>query len=77
MTMESKYIALSMAQRAAIPLIEVYTAINTELNIRYDKLPTFKATVHEDKIGALSFAKLEPGRHTLRSKFYALRLHWF
>ena len=28
-------------------------------------------------MGALILAKLEPGCHTPRSKFYALKLHWF
>ena len=38
---------------------------------------TFKATVHEDNQGALKLGNLEEGRNTPRSKFYALRLHWF
>ena len=28
-------------------------------------------------MSALILAKLEPGRHTPCSKFYALKLHWF
>ena len=76
-TMESEYTALSMALRAFIPLQAVVKAILSGL--RYDKSETvtFKATVHEDNQGALILATLEPGRHTTRSKFYALRLHWF
>jgi hypothetical protein len=76
-TMESEYIALSMSLRAAIPLMDICTAINNGLNVSSDKLLTFKVTVHEDNLGALTLANLEPGRHTPRSKFYALRLHWF
>ena len=76
-TMESEYIALSMALRAAIPLLDICVSINHGLGITKDKLLTFKTTIHEDNIGALTLAKLEPGRHTPRSKFYALRLHWF
>ena len=37
----------------------------------------FLAAVHEDNQGAMLLANLEPGRHTIRSKFYALKLHWF
>ena len=33
--------------------------------------------MHEDNQGALALAKLEPGRNTPRSKFYALKYHWF
>ena len=76
-TMESEYIALSMALRAAIPLLDICVSINNGLGLTKDKLLTFKTTIHEDNIGALTLAKLEPGRHTPRSKFYALRLHWF
>jgi hypothetical protein len=76
-TMESEYIALSMALLAAIPLLDICVSVNEGLGITQDKLLTFRATVHEDNIGALTLAQLEPGRHTPRSKFYALRLHWF
>jgi hypothetical protein len=76
-TMESEYTALSMALRAAIPLLDICISINHGLGLTKDKLLTFKTTIHEDNIGALTLAQLEPGRHTPRSKFYALRLHWF
>ena len=36
-----------------------------------------RLSVHEDNLGALKLAKLELGRHTPRSKFYGLKLHWF
>jgi hypothetical protein len=76
-TMESEYTALSMALRAAIPLIAVTKAVANGLAFTRDRILTFKATVHEDNQGAIILANLEPGRHTPRSKFYALRLHWF
>jgi hypothetical protein len=76
-TMESEYTALSMALRAAIPLIAVTKAVANGLAFTRHRILTFKATVHEDNQGAIILANLEPGRHTPRSKFYALRLHWF
>jgi hypothetical protein len=76
-TMESEYTALSMALRGAITLIEVTTAINNGLKFTTTRLLTFKATVHEDNMGALRLSQLEPGRNIPRSKFYALKLHWF
>jgi hypothetical protein len=76
-TMESEYTALSMALRAAIPLLDVTKSINKGLKFTTTKLLTFKATVHEDNMGALKLANLEPGRNTPRSKFYAIKLHWF
>jgi len=38
---------------------------------------TFKTTVWEDKVGALTLAKMEPGRTNPQSKFYALKYQWF
>ena len=62
--MESEYTALSMALRAAIPLLDVTKSINDGLKFTATRLLTFKATVHEDNMGALRLAKLEPGQHT-------------
>ena len=75
--MESEYTAMSMALRAAIPLLAVIDSVTDGLHYEKHKLLTFKATVHEDNQGALILANLETGRCTPRSKFYALRLHWF
>eukprot|EP00536_Pseudo-nitzschia_multiseries_P005323 jgi/Psemu1/190281/e_gw1.99.21.1 len=56
----------------------VSLTINEGLGLSRDHLLTFRATLHEDNLGALTLAKLEPGCHTPRSKFYALlKLHWF
>jgi hypothetical protein len=71
-TMESEYTALSMALCAVIPLIAVTKAVANGLAFTRDRILTFKATVHEDNQGAIILANLEPGRHTSRSKFYAL-----
>ena len=76
-TMESEYTALSMALRAFIPLQAIVQSVIKGLQYAKSEVVTFKATVHEDNQGALILATLEPGRHTVRSKFYALKLHWF
>ena len=76
-TMESEYTALSMALRAYIPLEAVLKSVVGGLGYGRTQQVTFQATVHEDNQGALILASLEEGRHTPRSKFYALRLHWF
>ena len=76
-TMESEYYALSTALRTVIPLLDLIKAICSGLGFTKHRLLTFRATVHEDNQGALILANLEPGRHTPRSKHYALRLHWF
>ena len=76
-TMEAEYTALSIALRAAIPLIQVIKFVNRAFNLTQKPLVTFKTTVHEDNQGALSLSQLEPGRQTPRSKFYAIKMHWF
>jgi hypothetical protein len=76
-TMEAEYSALSMSMRAAIPLLE--TAKSVSQGFKLTKMPftMFKTTVHEDNQGCQKLAILEPGRTTPRSKFYAIKYHWF
>ena len=75
--MKSGYTALSMSLRATIPhRLKLHTtAINNGFKFTTTKLFTFKATVHEHKMGALRLAQLEPGRNTSQSKLHALKLH--
>jgi hypothetical protein len=76
-TMEAEYTALSIALRAAIPLLDVIKYVISSFGPTKNTLLTFKTTVHEDNQGALKLANLEPGRTTPRSKFYAIKFHWF
>ena len=76
-TMESKHTALSMSLRAAMPLLDLASEIAKGLSFNSDRKLTFKATVHEDNQGALKLSNVEEGHNMPRSKFYALRLHWF
>ena len=76
--MEAEYTALSMALRVAIPFMDVCRYVVSKFRLAQGStLVTFKTTVHEDNMGALTLAKLEPGRSTPRSKFYAIKMHWF
>ena len=75
--MEAEYTALSMALRATIPLLHIANCITKGLQFFAPSQLIFRATIHEDNIGALKLAQLEPGRHTPRSKFYGIKLHWF
>ena len=76
-TMEAEYCALSTAMKEVIPLRRLFKSIGTSIGISENYLTQFKTTVHEDNNGALTLANLEPGRHTPRSKHFAVRLHWF
>ena len=74
-TMEYEYTALLMALRPVIPMKALSTSINKGLGLIKDRFLPFKAIVHEDNLGALTLATLEPGCHVPRSKFYALQTH--
>jgi hypothetical protein len=76
-TMEAEYTALSMAMRDLLPLRELLIALSPSITVNGRHPTTFNTTVHEDNSGALSLAKLEPGRNTPRSKHYSVKLHWF
>ena len=64
LTMESEYMALSMALRAAIPLLSVIESVVKSLQYKSKRILSFQAPVHENNQGALILATLEPGRHT-------------
>ena len=66
-----------MALRSAIPLLGLAQAAADGLAAFGERALPFQSTAHEGSQGALKLANLEEGRSTPRSKFYALRLHWF
>jgi hypothetical protein len=76
-TMESEYTALSTAMKDVIPLRTLFTTLGSSIGIDDNLLTTFQTTVHEDNFGALTLARMEPGRTTPRSKHYAVKIHWF
>ena len=77
-TMEAEYSALSTAMRELIPLKQKIEEISQEFNLGDLKTTKIvRTTVHEDNMGCLKLANLEPGRMTTRSKHYAIKYHWF
>ena len=76
-TMMAEYYALSTAMREVLPLRTLVQTVAKGLHIDEHCLSTFKTTVWEDNIGALTLANLEPGQTTPRSKFYNVKVHWF
>jgi hypothetical protein len=67
-TMEVEYNVLSLLMREMLPLKHLVEAVS--LIVGYDKseTTTFKTTVWEDNMGALTLAHMEPGRVMPRSK---------
>ena len=76
-TMMAEYYALSAAMKEALPLLEVIKSVSEGFDLNQDCLTDFKVTIWEDNMGALTLAQHKPGQHTVRSKFYDVRVHWF
>ena len=75
--MEAEYTALSVAMKSVLPLLELLKTVARGVGMTEDQSTKFRTTVWEDNNGALTLANMEPGRFTPRSKFYAIRMHWF
>jgi len=75
--MMAEYYALSTAMRELLPLRELVTTVARGLDLDADNVTTFKTTVWEDNMGALTLANLDPGQNTARSKHYDSKVHWF
>ena len=76
-TMMAEYYALSLAMREVLPLRDVVKAVADGCGISSACQTTFRTTVWEDNMGALTLANLDPGQTTSRSRFYDSKVHWF
>ena len=76
-TMEAEYNTLSFCMKQVLPFQRTIKAISQGIGISSNRLTTFRTTVWEDNSGALTLAKMEPGRVTTRSKHYMIKYHWF
>ena len=75
--MMAEYYALSTCMHEVIPLRDLITTVAEGSGLSKTCATTFKTTIWEDNNGALSLAKMQPGQHTPRSKFYDCKVHWF
>ena len=74
----SEYIALSTAMKEVIPFKEVLNVVKFAVGMGSDNnIIYFRTTVWEDNDACRILANLEPGRSTSRTKFFAVKLHWF
>lgn len=76
-TMMAEYYALSSAMREVLPLRSLITVVAESVGLGTAVKTSFKTTIWEDNIGALTLANLDPGQQTPRSKHYDCRVHWF
>jgi hypothetical protein len=76
-TMEAEYVALSTACKDLLPLVTVIRELSAAVGLSDSFSSNIHCKVHEDNVGALTLARLEPRRMTPRSKHYAIKYHWF
>jgi len=77
-TMESEYVALSMAMRDLLPFkILVQSIFTGGVGLKKNQEYNILCIVFEDNAGALALANLELPRTTPRFKHYAVKYHWF
>ena len=76
-TMESEYIALSMAMRSLIYLRGLLFQINETFDLDLKERLSTISTVFEDNRAAQILASTDPPRMTPRSKSLGVKYHWF
>ena len=73
--MEAEINALAACCRELLPVLDLVKEVGDAVGLEQNEPP--KVRVHEDNAGALILANTLPPQYTPRSKFYALKTHWF
>jgi hypothetical protein len=76
-TMEAEYVALSTACKDLFPIVDMVKSLCSAVGLSCESVAQLHIKIHEDNVGALTLAGLEPRRMTPRSKHYAIKYHWF
>jgi len=71
------WLAVWRVARALIPLRELVLELADAVRIAPSEIADMHSTIWEDKVGALTLAKLELLRMTPRSKHISIKYHWF
>ncbi len=75
--MEDEYVALSTACKDLFPIVDMVKSLCLAVGLSCESVAQLHIKIHEDNVGALTLAGLEPCRMTPRSKHYAIKYHWF
>jgi hypothetical protein len=76
-TMEAEYVALSTSCKDLFPIVDLIRELCSAVGLEMAAVANMHIKIHEDNVGALTLASLEPQRMTPRSKHYAIKYHWF
>eukprot|EP00804_Cyclotella_cryptica_P024840 CCRYP_001779-RA/>CCRYP_001779-RA protein AED:0.06 eAED:0.06 QI:0/0/0/1/0/0/3/0/1231 len=77
LTMEAEYVALSTSCKDLFPIVDLIRELGAAVGLDISSVTNMHIKIHEDNVGALTLASLEPQRMTPRSKHYAIKYHWF
>eukprot|EP00804_Cyclotella_cryptica_P011602 CCRYP_020927-RA/>CCRYP_020927-RA protein AED:0.29 eAED:0.29 QI:0/0/0/0.66/0.5/0.66/3/0/467 len=76
-TMGAEYVALSTACKDLLPLVAIIRELSAAVGLDDSFTSNIHCKIHEDNVGALTLARLEPCCMTPRTKHYAIKYHWF
>ena len=76
-TKKAEYVSLSSVCKELLLLLDQIPELASAVGLSPHKTTNMHVKIHEDNVGVLTLANMEPGHYTPRSKHYALRLHWF
>ena len=76
-TTEAEYVALGHCCRSLFPIIRTVKGIADAIGLDVKETTDMHVQIHEDNSAALTLAKLEYPRMTPRTKWYAVKCHWF
>ena len=66
-----------MACKDLFPIVDMVKSLCSAVGISCESVAQLHIKIHEDNVGALTLAGLEPRRMAPRSKHYAIKYHWF
>jgi hypothetical protein len=68
---------LALLAAIFLPLIHITKELSSTFDLQLQVNANMHIKIHEDNIGALALGKLELSLMTPRSKYYAIKYHWF
>ena len=75
--MEADYVALSTSCKDLFPSVDMIRELCSAVGLDVNAVANRHIKIHEDNVGALTLAGLEPQHMTPRSKHHAIKYHWF
>jgi len=76
-TKESKIVVFTACCRELMPIIDMVDEVYKAVGLSRSKKTNMHVVIHEDNAGALILAQKVPPQFTPRSKYDAIKTHWF